>query len=475
MEGPQGIRLADSVGATDRGTLWRATRENEHDRIVRIVEPRFCDGRFRQALTGLRQRRDDRMLEITGEGWSGGNYHAEYAVPSPWLTLEERLAELPDWRDRGALLDQVCEVLPRWQASPVQPLGLNLRNIVVLEDAGRWDPWLVPCPAMTVGTPCDLFGLDTEIVAALAPEAVRGVQLDGRVQDAYALGTLVAQALGCPPARLAADDDEHRVEAQARGALLRSSPEGSGIPGYLHQVPQVLELFRTVRRYRHTEPDARPNDAAVLHAALAEATDPIALAGSLRTTDPTRALQVLSWVDDENTERAALAAGLAAEINAEQGDRDAALRLLDKAVALAPERMDLRRRRTEAAWRVFEPLPPGTEAGRIGDQLVKDLKLLRRLREIGGPTPHLRVAEVHRRRGDLAAAADELHAAVLADPADLSALLAYALCWVDLGDAATTRQTVAEAYRRIDRMEQSQMLTTREAHQWRKRFAISSP
>jgi len=476
MEGPKGIQLEATVGTTDRGSLWRATHESKHDRIVRIVEPRFCDGRFRQALTNLRQRQHSRMLEITGEGWSGGHFYIEYVVASPWRTLEERLAELASWRDRMVLLNQVCEVLARWQSSPVHPLGLNLRNIVVMRDAGRWYPWLAPCPAITVSSPCDLFGFDSTVVAALAPEVIRGAQLDERAQDAYALGTLVAQAIGCPESRLAAADDENRIEAQARGALLLSVAEGSRIPSFLHSTPQVQQLFQTIKHYRHTKPDARPHGATELSSAVNAVADPIALAGTLRSADPDRALEVLSWAGNGDEQLAVRAAVLAAEISTEAGDPQRALPYLDQAVSLAPNRLDLRRQRSESRWRVFKALPQGESSDREGELLLEDLALLTdpRLKHLdrnADSTLCLRAAEVHRRRGDPAAAAAKLFEAIKMDPSNLGALLSYMQCWIELGDRDNAEQTRTEALRRIAKLEKSQMLTTREAQQWREWFA----
>ena len=222
MEGPEGIHLAAAIGPTNCGSLWRASRDSEHDRIVRIVDPRFCDERFKRALENLRQRQYPRMLRIASEGWSGAHYYIEYEVSPPWQTLEERLAECDGWWDRLLLLGPVCDAIALWQRSPVHPLGLNLRNIVLADEGGQQLPWLVPCPAIVISSPCDLFGLDSTVIAALAPETIRGVLLNARAQDAYALGTLAAQATGCPVSR-SARDDESRVETQARGALLVST------------------------------------------------------------------------------------------------------------------------------------------------------------------------------------------------------------------------------------------------------------
>ncbi|ANZ41015.1 hypothetical protein BBK82_38585 [Lentzea guizhouensis] len=261
MQGPHGVQLQDMLGVTDRGSLWRA-----HDTVLRVVEPRFCDEAFREALTRLRHRRYPRLLEITGEGWTDGHFYVSYAVTPPWQTLEERLAGPLDWPERVALAADVCRAVELWQASPVHPLGLSLRSIVLMRHAGRWLPWLVPCPPIARPTPRDLFGLDATALAPLAPELIRGtatVALDG-----YALGTLVAQVLG--PAT-GTYDDEGRVEAQARGVLL--SATGTRVPVFLHHTPQFQAVVRTIERYRHPHPQARPDDAGDLLAALEAVVD----------------------------------------------------------------------------------------------------------------------------------------------------------------------------------------------------------
>jgi tetratricopeptide (TPR) repeat protein len=474
VEGPDGIQLDVAIGSTDRGSLWRATRRRQHDRIVRIVEPRFCDGRFRQALTHLRQRQHPRLIEITGEGWSGAHFYIEYAVTPPWRTLAERLAELDSWRDRLLELKRVCEVLALWHNSPVHPLGLNLRSIVLMQDAGRWYPWLLPCPATSVPLPCDLFGVEPPVLAALAPEVIRGVQLDQRAQDSYALGTLVAQAVGGLESSPA--DDESLIEAQARGALLDSAAAGSTLPDGLRSTPQVQRLLQIIRRYRHTAPNARPTDAHALQSALEEVTDAVALAGMLRADDPALALDVLSEVTPGHDIAFYLkCVRLAAEICVERGDLREAVRRLDAAILIAPELTDLRRQRGDLRWTLFEMAlrASGDDTWTERDDmlLLKDLNLLKRLSSGGDHTlPYLRAAEVHRRRGDLEAAADELFEATQIDPSDLLALFCYARCWRELKEPAKAAKVANTARRRIDRLEELNMITSMEAHRWREDF-----
>ncbi|ONI77969.1 hypothetical protein ALI144C_31720 [Actinosynnema sp. ALI-1.44] len=433
MDGLRGVRLAASIGATDRGTLWRASREREHDRIVRVIEPRFCDGRFRQALSTLRQRGHDRMLGVASEGWSDGRYYVEYSVHAAWRSLAEWLGKPADWWERLAVLGDVCEAVAHWQRSPLHPLGMTLHSVVVVGRPGEARTWLVPCPSMTVTSPCDLFGVDATVVATLAPETIRGAQFDDRAQDAYALGTLAAQVLGCQPARLAADDDEHQLEAQARGVLLRSTVIGSDIPEFLHATPQVERLFAAIRRYRHLKPDVRPRDAQELRSAIAAVTEPLWLAGQMRVAEPATAMRVL-----------------------------------DQALTREPDRMDLRRE-----WCLVAEGVLAQSTGRTADEIVE--RLLRYLKVAADPEDpgswHRRAAEIHLRRGDWQSAATQFHAATVANPSDLDALLGYAQCWIGLDDPGNARHTAAEANRRIDRLARNQLLTKWEADQWRDRFA----
>ncbi|MGZ3147196.1 tetratricopeptide repeat protein [Lentzea chajnantorensis] len=469
MQGPPGVEMVAAVGSTGRGTLWRASRRQPDDRIVRIVEPRFADGVFRQAVAALARRQPAGMVAIIGHDWTpDGCYYLEYATGDAWLTLAERLAGLADWQDRVVLLERVCSLFSRWQRSPVHPLGLSLHDIVVVAEDDRWLPWLLPCPEITPATPCDLFGVDTPAVAALAPEIVRGLRPDHRAVDCYALGTVVAQAL-CDddvPSSVAAED---QVEAQARGMLWPALRSRTRIPSALAAVQEGEDLFRAVEHYRHAVPSARPADAEELRSALAALADPVSIATRLRDTDPLLALDVLRWVREDGGAAHVRAGLLGAEIAAGRGDDETALRHLNGVVRSAPYRFDLRRRRYEAAWRVFAARPADRA---LGEVLLDDITLLKQTNpEDDDSALHQRAAEVHLLLGDPGAAARELFTVLARDPGDLDALVAYCRCWLELGDVQNARRTGAEARRRIERMVDTQLLTSGEAQQWYERFA----
>ncbi|MFC3897708.1 hypothetical protein ACFOWZ_40085 [Lentzea rhizosphaerae] len=440
MKGPHGVRLQAMVGITDRGSLWRA-----HDTVLRVVEPRFCDETFREALTRLRQRRYPRTLEITGEGWTGGHFYVSYAVTPPWQTLEERLASPLEWPERVALAADLCRALDHWRSSPVHPLGLTLRTVVLCRHAGRWLPWLVPCPPVARQTPRDLFGLDATALAPLAPELIRGTT--AAALDSYALGTLVAQVLGPVTAQ---HDDEGRVEAQARGVLLSST--GTHIPSFLHSTPQFQAVVRAVDRCRHPHPQARPGSPDDLLAALEGLLDLHGLAEALL---PDRVVEMLRAMGDDPR-----VVPIAEQISA-TADPVHALLCLDLAVPIAADNLRLRQARASLRWQL----------GRYTGELLDDLAQLARHGDRDERLTALkRSAEVHLSHGNPAEAAKDLYAANQLAPGDLDVLWSYLQCWRELGQTAEAGQTRAEALRRIGRMEAAQMLTTKEADGWRSRF-----
>jgi hypothetical protein len=467
MEGPEGIELAAPIGSSGRGILWRASRHKEHDRIVHLVDPRFCDERFKHALSNLRQRQQPRMLTIAGEGWSGAHYYIEYEIDPPWQTLEERMAECAGWRDRLALVGPVCDALGLWEHSPVYPLGLNLRNVVLANHAGRQLPWLVPCPAVAFFSPCDLFGLDSTVMAALAPEMIRGWAGWERAQDMYALGTIAAQAVGWGESRHVRGEAD-RVETQARGALLVSAATAS-IGPLVRSTPLVERLLLTIRRYRHTSPDARPHDAGELRTAIAAATDPVALAAMIRPTDPRVALEILSTLDENDEELCLRGLSLAAEIHRDVGDWQESLHCLERTVLLAPERMDLRYRRCERWWEVLRTAR-GDLSAQHAQVLLKDLNLLKRLGEPMDTMPYLCAAEIYLRTGDVESAAGQLHTAVELDGSDVYALHQYGKCWKELKDVSNVTAVVAIGHARVSGMVRAGVMSPKEGDRWHQRF-----
>ncbi|MET8201997.1 hypothetical protein [Micromonospora taraxaci] len=467
MEAPNGIRLGEPLGSTDRGSLWRANREPEQPRIIRFVAQRFSDRQFRDALAVLRQREHPRMAPIVGHGFSGSHYYVEYQAGVECRTLEQGMSAAPHWRDRLLLLRQVCEVLPQWLAGPVRPLGLNLRNIVLRRTAGRWYPWLLPCPPVSFPSPRDLLDVDRHVLAAIAPEAVRGIHADPRAQDWYALGTLTAQALGCAPGEPAGDDG---VTDQARNALLHPAAGTSEIPTFLEASNEVRSLFEVVRHYRFADPAVRPAEVNGLRAAIDAVTDVLALAEARRRTHPDQAVELLSWLRRDEGGRYLRGALLAAEVSAELGDTWRVRDLVGQVLAVLPDSLPARRLRADALWQLAEQAdpPPGPDDP-ASQELLADLDALKGDRN-AGDDPYLRAAQLYRRWGQPRRAADELYAAAEADPRNLEALRLYRECWLELGEQADADEVSQFGHHRADRMRAVGMLTETEAQWWHQAF-----
>jgi tetratricopeptide (TPR) repeat protein len=475
MEGPDGIQLEyPAVGPTMRGILWAGTRRSRGDRIVRIVEPRLCDRGFKQALANLRSKQYPRMLPIVGEGWFGVHYYVEYAVDSPWKTLDQYFGDLKHWRYRLEVITQLENVLDQWSPSPVHPLGLNGRNIVVLNDGGRWFPWLLPCPPVRYSSPCDLFGPDSPI-STVAPEGIRGVPFSDRATDVYALGCLAAKALGCRESP-EATSDEIRVEAQARGALLMFEMSSTDVEPFIRDTEALKALNRLILRCTHTSPEARPpahSDGRDSFTGVFAETDPVNMAlGLVRQGGFHKALDILEWgfaVVGE-TPRGRL---LAADICMQLEDLPGALRHLDRAVLLTPYDRDLRARRCDLRWLLYSSLPAlSEESDAEGDLLLSDLEFLKAMSVDGSHRNLLykRAAFVYRRRKNWKMAADELYEAAQLAPSDLEALLLYAESLAALADRGGAASVVELANGRIGNMLAAQLLEEAEAREWREKF-----
>ncbi|MFB9442521.1 hypothetical protein Dvina_03265 [Dactylosporangium vinaceum] len=450
--GPGGATLTTPIGPTDRGVLWRAERDRPGDRIVRLVDPRFCDDRFRDTLRRLRERPHRQAVRIVAEGWSEAGYAVEYALDGPMRTLGERLADCPRWTDRLRLLGRLCDALAQWQRDPQLHPGVGRHNLVFAADAAT--VYFLPCPAFTLAAPDDLFGLDAQTLAAVAPETVRGVPLHRPAQDRYALGTLAAQAIGCRPSRLAVDDAE-RIEAQARGALLGTAED---IEPFLLGTPPLVRLIDTIGRYRHPVPEARPVGVGPLRTAIDGAADPLALARELMAAAPDRALEVLTWAGDDSLEALRLAAGICGQ----RGDHEGALERLDRAVRLRPDRLDLRRERIAA-------LEHRCPSPRCAD-LIADLEYV----DQRDPQPDFgrirRIAAEWRHLDDRHAEAEALYRAIERDGTDFELMYRYGECLCLIGTRADVEDLVRLARLRIAGVGRAGRLSEEGRLQWHGRF-----
>lgn len=492
MSSPEGIKLDRLLGVTERGVLWSATRQQPGDRIVRVIDPRFCDFDFRHTLSDLRGKHYSRTLRVVSDGFMGERFYIEYAADSRWETLEAHFAR-KHWRFRLAAIKQICQVLPQWSLAPVHPLGLHARNIVMVQTANVWFPWLLPCPALNYSSMHDLFGVDSMILTSLAPEIVRGVESDVRALDYYALGNLSMRALGMREASPATTDDE-LLEAQACGTLLRPDLKFSDVEEFLREHEALRHFQQTIRHYTQVAPEARPRNTTELETtceALADATDPLNLATlCLQQGKAREALGMLSWgwknFGENLDERL-----LATEISEKLEDFPLALTHMDRSIEMLDAtglaatdiyemRLQLCLKRCDLRWALYKDLPSLTngETDAEGDRLLKDLNWLK---EHGGGgrfdrnMPQMRSAFVYRRRRDILQAAREFYEAVKLEPSDVWALYSYGECLRELGDLNATAQLAQEARRRINKMETNELMDKTESELWLEKFDLLSP
>jgi tetratricopeptide (TPR) repeat protein len=484
-----GIRLERAFGATERGTLWRGSRQQSGDRIVRLIDTRLCDGRFKHALSDLRANPQPRTMPIVSDGFAGDQLYVEYVTAGRWETLESYF-ERKHWRYRLQAVQQICEVFSQWD---IHPVGLHECSIIMVKDANRWFPWLLPCPPLKYSSPYDLCGIHPGVLSSLAPEIVRDIEGDTRVRDSYALGNLALHALGIRESRLAMTDEE-RLEAQACGALLSLDLKAVGIlqtsevEAFLHSAEALKRLLFVIRHYLQTTPEARPLSPTELQESCAHVlatTDPLHLATELVQRGSSReALRILEWgrdtFDDDFQNRS-----LAVEICKKLEDFPLAVQHLDRMVEMVDSkgsgaiqdfqlRLELCQQRCGLAWPSYEALPP-LAAGELdpqGDRLLKDLNWLKANDSDSRDTnmPYLRAAMIYRRRQNLTSAAQELFQAAQLEQTDMEALFLYGECLKELGEQEAVAQLHQEAHRRIENMTLAEMIHPAEAQLWRENF-----
>lgn len=487
-----GIRLDHILGATERGTLWRGTRQRSGDRIVRLIDSRFCNFRFRNALSGLRASPQPRMLPIASDGFAGRQFYLEYVADGRWNTLESHF-EMKHWRDRLRSLQQLCEAFAQWRKGTIRPLGLNVCSVIMVKDANVWFPWLLPCPPFEYSSPYDLLNIGEPVLSSLAPEIVRGVEGDTRVQDSYALGSLALRALGITESRPGVTMEE-LLEERACGARtgLESNPAGvlqnSAVEPFLHSLGEMERLLLVVRHYLQAAPEARPLGASELGDACAHAlktTDPINLATDLVQRGNSReALKMLAWGREKFGEDLQ-SLQLTVEICKKIEDFAGAVQHLNRTIGLIDQvgsgaiedfqlRLDLCLQRCDLCWLLYKDLPPlkEGEADPHGDTLLTDLTWLK----ASGYEPderneHLRrAATIYRRRGDLTSAGQKLYEAAELEPSDLTTLFLYGDCLKDLGEQEAVAQLLQEARRRIERMTLAEFINSSESQLWLEKF-----
>ena len=466
--------MSSCIAVTGPATLWQGS----DDFIVRTIDPRYCNVKFRNTLGSLIGRQYARMVRIESEGWSGVQYAVEYHPGSSWEPLATHFQRL-HWRMRLQVVCDICEAVALWQHGPIHPLSLNLFNIVMIRDVGRWFPWLLPCPPLEYESPCDLFGAHPAVISATAPEVIRGISFRHRAQDMYALGTLAIHALGVNERKESATDEE-RIEAQVCGELLPGDLTASDVEPFLQNIPALHELIRVIHQYTYISPDVRPVDERVLAAACSraiDATDPVLLAGEcVGIGEFEDANQILEWGFKyfENTREGRL---LAVDVCKQLGDFPKALQHLEIAIALDDGLSldDLQRRiylRREYLGSLPAPDPNAPDPE--GDLLLKDIELIKQVPPALLDRPNLValvVGYVLRRRGDVGGAIQEYYRATKQEPGDLDALWLYGDALRDAGYRQEAAQVTTEANRRINKMSTNQMLSPQEVLEWQVQFA----
>jgi tetratricopeptide (TPR) repeat protein len=487
-----GIRLDHVLGATERGTLWRGTRQRSGDRIVRLIDSRFCNFRFRNALSSLRASQQPRTLPIASDGFAGGQFYLEYVADGRWITVESHF-EMKHWRDRLRLLQQLCEAFAQWNKGTIRPLGLNICNVIMVKDANVWFPWLLPCPPVEYSSPFDLLNIGEAVLSSLAPEIVRDIEGDTRMQDSYALGSLALRALGITESRSGVTMEEF-LEEQACGARtgLESKPaevlKNSAVEPFLHSLGAMERLLLVIRHYLQAAPEARPVGPSELFEACDHAlktTEPISLATELLQRGNSReALKVLAWGREkfgEDLQNLLLAVEICKKIE----DFAAAVQHLSRIIGLIDHagsgaiedfqlRLDLCQQRCDLCWLLYENLPPlkEGEADAYGETLLMDIAWLR----VSGYEPHernehfRRAAAIYRRRGDLTGAAQKLYEAAGLEPSDLTTLFLYGDCLKELGEQEAVAQLLQEARRRVERMTLAEFISASESQLWLEKF-----
>jgi tetratricopeptide (TPR) repeat protein len=475
---PEGQSAERLMGATERGALWMSSAGG-HTVIERRLDPRLCDHAFRESLEVLKERCYPRLLPIGAERWSGLQYCLEYRLEDEFVELGRSFEPL-HWRRRLEVVIELCRILPEWGQALVRPYGLNPLSLLVSECAGRRYPWLLACPPVKIASALDLRECDRAVLCCVAPEVIRGTPGDSRLVDAYSLGALAAMAMGGTP--LGDLSDEEALEAQACGGLLCFDARALQVESFLAGMPELKDLATLIARYLEFTPAARPASAEELRDCCKRAvaaTEQLPLAMELILQERSReALEVIEWglaTFGESIEEHLLAAELAGQLQ----DPASAVRHLDRGVELAPGDLGVRARRAEAAFTNYlsKPAPHPGDPDEEGDRLLKDLELVKLLPQEPGCAnlPQRRAAAVHRHRGDLYSACEQLHEAVIQEPSDLDALYEYASCLRDVGDAAGERAAALQGCHRAERLALVEILSETEAARWKVKFQALLP
>lgn len=500
------IRLWQQLIGTDRGALWLADRGSDRRCLVRLLDRRFADRSFRRSLEDLSaeiaRRPPPRMLPIVDHDFYGDHYYVEYRLDWPRTKSVAEYFAQSHWLKRLHFVRDIAMIYDDWRRQVSPPVGLHSGRVVACYLNGQWMAHLAACPQIPLASPYEFTPANSEVLAAIAPERLRGVAVSGVMEDVYAAGVLVLQALGIP-CFTASSNKESQIESNARGALPSWDVDRSEVERTLWQISRVkeclAELSQVIRRCVAFSPDARAPGLQELLAALGHILAMEDAAAFAKTLDdcmqPAEALQFLEWAvtkqpvafGEEHRIRL-----LAADLCNRLGKPTQELHHLERLLQIVPGRYDMEHRRMELRCDNYLKKTSHIDAGADpeADWLLAELERLRppepshlesedrhKLKE-----DRMRAAMICGRRGDLYRRAQELWAITDLDWADIEALFLYGLSLRDLevearinqqygGELSDTMNALLhEVDRRLKRLQEAEIIADNEVRTWAERF-----
>jgi hypothetical protein len=495
------VQLERQLILTDVGALWLAQRGPSSKCLILLADRGIASQEFRAALDRLKGEvdriRPPRVLQIAMHEWLGDHYYVEYSLDGDVRTLPEYFADTNvHWMRRLKLVQDIADLYERWKECMAPPLELHAGRVVVCNVAGRWLSHYAPCPKIALESPYDLAGADVSVLAAVAPEKLRGKAEPGLLEDVYAMGVLTLLALGHAPSLVGSEGA--KIEAQARSPLSGCNPEELAIESALKEIEPVRErvsiLESTACRCVDFSPGARPKGLSELKDALSGILA-IESAGNFVEENlgdsPADALRLLQWafsLGQDNPELRLRAADLCRDLRMS----DLELLHLNRLLGMTPGDYILSRRRMalRCAKYLVQAAPIDINSDPEGDWLLAEID---RLRPQSGATmgneekaavkeDRLRSAMIHGRRGDSFMQARELYEITALDFQDVDALYLYGLSLKEMASqnsmtdehrsriAESIERLVKEARFRTGRLGEAGILETEEVRAWEERF-----
>jgi tetratricopeptide (TPR) repeat protein len=378
-------RLA-AVGASFWGSVHRGEDPPSLYRLVPVAKVpvegrneigRWAGGRTRPAVAPIAEAR-----QLVDGGWYAIRYH---------LRAERTLAELPPETSPSDRLELAVRVLGAF-GDWMDALGSGLLPMpadIALTAAGT--PYLLPMPYRWAPDPGAVLE-EPDRARYLAPEVVRGRPAGpAEAADRYALGATVLGLFAQPQ-----PDDPAELLLQAATATALEPRRLRGLlPSWLQELPVTERLLTGVGELLKTDPEARcrPDPGRIAEELLelrpwtvpAEAVRKLEVEGR-RDDAWVLLLEALGAGGDYDL---LLAGGRLAMKDPRR--HEAAVRLFERAIELAPERPDAYR------WQL-ELLADGAGGDDVAGSLLRDFARLpahrqdafevavaRRLLEVGGP------------------------------------------------------------------------------------------